>query len=236
MNSIQKTDHLHKGIQISVLVHLLAIITIISINNSIPANTVMQIDFRMENTADTSNKSQETVSRLIKQEKIKSVQQTEPKHSSAAVSPSISENQAPVPAPIASQEIKEQRYSETQSINNSSSSVKEAVKVKVEPASTGNSIESVKQIYLKEHFNYIRDLIQKKLIYPNIARRMGWTGKVVVSFVISTDGNVKDIKITEGSGFELLDKNTIEIVKKTSPFPKPPVEAQLMIPVTYNLN
>lgn len=235
MNGIKKTDRLNKGISLSLIAHALALVAVISINNSISASKVMQIDFRMEDTAGIAKKTQQAESRPIKQEKIKSIQQTQPDHSSAAISPSISDTQAPVPAQTASQEIKEQRHSEAQSINNSSSSGRDVL-IRHDTASSVSSVESTKQKYLKEHFAYIRDLIQKKLTYPRIARQRGWTGKVVIAFVISIDGNVKDIKITEGTGFEILDKNAVETVKKISPFPKPPVEAQLVIPVKYSLN
>lgn len=89
--------------------------------------------------------------------------------------------------------------------------------------------------YLKEHFFFIRDIIIKNLSYPSTARRMGWEGKVLVSFVINNDGFVSDIKIVESSGFGILDKNAVETVKKASPFPRPPVRAELVMPVVYEL-
>lgn len=235
MNGIKKIDPIHKGIQISVIVHLLAIFAVISFNNYIPASKIMQIDFRMENAGGISKKDTEPSPKLKKQEINRTIQKEEVVQPQAidaekviqksTISSALLENQSPVSAPVVHQES-----------NNSLSSVKAVVSTHADPAPAGISVESVKQRYLKEHFNYIRDLIQNKLTYPRIARKMGWTGKVVISFVISTDGNVKDINITEGSGFEMLDKNTIETVKKTSPFPRPPVEAQLLIPVTYKLN
>lgn len=232
MNGIRKTDYLNKGIFMSLIAHALALFFVININNSIPASRVMQIDLRMEDSTGISKKHPEPAS---KQKTTKAIQKEGKVHPPAkdeekviqnsAVSSAVSENQTPVTTPVVPQES-----------NNNLSSVKDVAITHSVPASAGNSVESVKQRYLKEHFKYIRDLIQKKLTYPRIARKMGWTGKVIVSFVISTDGNVKDIEITESSGFEMLDKNTIEIVKKTSPFPRPPVEAQLLIPVTYKLN
>lgn len=64
---------------------------------------------------------------------------------------------------------------------------------------------------------------------------MGWQGKVIVSFIIAADGSIKEVKITQGSGFAVLDNNALETVKDTAPFPKPPVEAQLVIPILYRL-
>jgi protein TonB len=101
--------------------------------------------------------------------------------------------------------------------------------------SDGDSPEIAKNRYLKEHFAYIRDLITKNLSYPPTARRMGCEGKVVVSFVVNEDGHVSDIKVIEGSGFGILDKNAVETIKKASPFPKPPVRAELVMPIVYKI-
>jgi protein TonB len=100
----------------------------------------------------------------------------------------------------------------------------------------GNAGDASKLGYLKANFTYIKDLIQRNIRYPNSARLKGWEGNVEVTFIISSDGSVKEIKILKSSGFEILDKNTIEAVKNASPFPKPPVEAQIIIPIVYKLN
>lgn len=91
-------------------------------------------------------------------------------------------------------------------------------------------------MYIRRHFSYIRDSIQKNLNYPKIAREMGWEGKVTVSFVVCENGYVDSIKIIESSGFGILDKNAIETIKKIARFPRPPVEAQVIIPIVYRLN
>ncbi len=98
-----------------------------------------------------------------------------------------------------------------------------------------NAHDTKKMTYLKANFSYIRDMINKKLIYPLMARQKGWEGKVKVSFIIAQDGFVRDIIITESSGIEILDKNAINAVKNASPFPRPPVAAQIIIPIKYKL-
>ena len=90
--------------------------------------------------------------------------------------------------------------------------------------------------YLRENFSYIRDRIQKKVVYPKIARQMGWQGRVKVSFIIFADGFAKDVNIIQTSGIEVLDMSAIKAVKDASPFPKPPCEAQIIIPLVYKLN
>ena len=79
-------------------------------------------------------------------------------------------------------------------------------------------------------------MIQRKLIYPKIAREMGWEGKVAVSFFIASDGLAKEIKIAASSGKVSLDKKALLAVQNASPFPKPPVAAYIRIPIVYRLH
>lgn len=102
----------------------------------------------------------------------------------------------------------------------------------------GNSDSDMlyKSRYLKKSFSYIRDMIQKKVNYPEFARQMGWEGRVTISFIVSVTGSAKDIKIKQSSGVDILDRSAIEAVKNASPFPEPPVEAKIIIPITYKLD
>jgi protein TonB len=100
---------------------------------------------------------------------------------------------------------------------------------------SGKSAEQLKNGYLSQHFKYIRDLIQSNITYPTRARRMGWSGRVVVSFVIDENGRASQEKILQSSGFQVLDSNVIAAIKEVSPFPKPPVKAELHIPILYRL-
>jgi protein TonB len=90
--------------------------------------------------------------------------------------------------------------------------------------------------YIGSHLSYIKEMIQKNITYPDIARRNGWTGKVKISFIIAYNGYAKNIKVMQSSGFKILDKNATEAVKHSSPFPEPPVEARIIIPILYELN
>jgi protein TonB len=65
---------------------------------------------------------------------------------------------------------------------------------------------------------------------------MGWEGKVITSFIVSSGGYVRDVRISKSSGYEILDENALKAINNASPFPKPPVEAQIIIPILYRLN
>ena len=82
---------------------------------------------------------------------------------------------------------------------------------------------------------YIRDLIVKNLDYPSAARRMGWQGTVTVTFVVLESGTVQNIRIVKGSGYTILDQVVVKTVQRVQPFPKPPVKAELTIPVVFRL-
>ena len=50
-------------------------------------------------------------------------------------------------------------------------------------------------------------------IYPLIARKKGWEGKVVLQTDVDKQGNVKFVRILESSGFKVLDDISIETLK-----------------------
>ena len=95
------------------------------------------------------------------------------------------------------------------------------------------SVHKVQQRYLKEHFTYISDLITQQLVYPPMARKMNWSGKVVVAFTIVENGSVEAIRITETSGYSILDKSAMDTVRKVAPFPMPPVRAEIVVPINF---
>lgn len=84
-------------------------------------------------------------------------------------------------------------------------------------------------------FAWIRDAVQRAIAYPSTARRMGWEGKVVVAFHLLSDGSVRDVRVVQGSGHTALDRGAIDAVRKASPFPRSPVEAEVIAPVVYRL-
>ncbi len=85
------------------------------------------------------------------------------------------------------------------------------------------------------NLEYIRDIIMKNLKFPASARKLGLTGRVMVSFTLRSDGNVRDIAIVSGSGYEILDGNVIDTIRRIARFPKPPLQAQIVLPIDYHM-
>lgn len=92
-----------------------------------------------------------------------------------------------------------------------------------------------REAYLAVHFGYIRDKVLTRLAYPHQARRMGWGGRVRVSFVILESGAIEELRIEESSGHKVLDRQALRAVEKAAPFPPPPVPASISLPVVFRL-
>ncbi len=103
-------------------------------------------------------------------------------------------------------------------------------------AGGGNSDEQARSRYTREHYAYIKDLIEKNLSYPPRARKMGWTGRVVVCFQVLKSGRVDKIRIKDSSGHEILDRNVIDTIREVEPFPRPPEWVEVSMPIIYRLN
>lgn len=97
------------------------------------------------------------------------------------------------------------------------------------------STEKVQQHYLQEHVVSIRHLIIKQLVYPSMARRMNWEGRVVVAFTIAEDGAAHGIRVVESSGYSVLDKSAVAAVRSAASFPKPQVRSEIAVPVNFRM-
>lgn len=95
--------------------------------------------------------------------------------------------------------------------------------------------KKVHQRYPKGYYTYIRDLINNRLVYPPMARKMNWSGKVVVAFVITEEGAAHSIRVVETSGFRMLDKSAVETVMSLAPFPKPPQRTEIVVPINFRM-
>lgn len=91
--------------------------------------------------------------------------------------------------------------------------------------------------YMKNNLSYIIKAIKKYRKYPYNAKKMGFEGKCILSCVYTKNGVVKDIKIKKSSGYEILDKNSIQILRLASKeFKAPTQNIELHIPFNYYLN
>ena len=97
--------------------------------------------------------------------------------------------------------------------------------------------EKIKEKFLLKKLFLISKIIQNNITYPYIARKMGWEGKVIISFVLTKEGKINFLTVEKSSGYDVLDKNAIKTIKKVSKyFPLPPHDVKISIPILYKLD
>lgn len=77
---------------------------------------------------------------------------------------------------------------------------------------------------LDRYLQQIRARIEKNQRYPLAARKLGLEARVLVRFVIATDGGLEELELGESRGIRLLDEAALAAVRAAAPFPAPPEE------------
>jgi len=83
-------------------------------------------------------------------------------------------------------------------------------------------------------FRLLREKIERAKRYPPRARRWGMEGTAEVQFRIARDGSVEDVTLVKSSGFPLLDRATVETLRRAAPLPVIP--GTIRIPISYRLH
>lgn len=91
--------------------------------------------------------------------------------------------------------------------------------------------------YEKTDFEIIRDKVLARLVYPSVARRMGWNGVVHVALMIDTDGRLVSASIHQSSGRSMLDDAALEAALKLKgdQLPKPKSLSTVILPIAFKL-
>ena len=91
-----------------------------------------------------------------------------------------------------------------------------------------------------ENLSKLRYLIEKNKIYPQSAKRLNQMGKVHVCFVISKDGQIKDVKVVKDSNYKRLNEAALEILAKINRFEPIPEKLnknswEITVPIVYQI-
>ncbi len=93
------------------------------------------------------------------------------------------------------------------------------------------------QAYLEEINRLIH---QARRSYPDIARRLGHQGTVILRLTINRNGAIHKIDISQHSGYQALDESAEKIIRRSGPFPSFPQSLNINsltidIPFQFNL-
>jgi len=99
-----------------------------------------------------------------------------------------------------------------------------------------SSQDEILSLYLAE----LRSLFERKKSYPTLSRKMGETGRVIVSLTLLPDGQIIDVKIKTKSQFARLNQGALETVsgtEKYKPLPDSYKKENLIvdIPIEFSL-
>lgn len=88
--------------------------------------------------------------------------------------------------------------------------------------------------------NTLWGAIGKYKQYPKVAQMRGWQGEVIVELELDGNGKLKSKKILKGSGYDILDKQALDMVEKAAPFPAPPEALRgsnftIKVPIPFKL-
>ena len=108
--------------------------------------------------------------------------------------------------------------------------------VKKNVAPTSSTIKKTIESYSAQ----LTKAIARQKKYPRIAKMRGWQGEIILNLKIDGQGNLIKAKIKQGSKFKILDTEGMNMVKRASPFPKPPkgLESKIfnvIVPISFKL-
>ena len=216
-NSFFRELNLTHAIILSLIIHVLFVMKLQISNFNLTPQPVVDIIFNTE---------------IIKQVVPKVIPQQKPE----PIKPKITEKPKPipeevekvVPKPIPEEEtIPEEVLSESVETNEVTQ-ISEQVPTSPSPQVVNN------------YSNLLRAHIAKHKKYPRIAQRRKMQGEVVIAIQIGGDGSLISKNIQKSSGHNVLDKEGMNMMEKSKPFPVPPDTLKnsvtnVVVPIAFNL-
>ena len=92
-----------------------------------------------------------------------------------------------------------------------------------------------KETRYASYFARIKRQIELVWDYPDEAERKGITGQLTLRFQISRDGNLMNVRLINGSGYNILDEAALQAVKSAAPYyPFPVTIDRETLPILAN--
>ncbi len=90
------------------------------------------------------------------------------------------------------------------------------------------------------YFALVSAHLNRRKVYPAEARQARQQGVVTVRFTVDRSGGVTGVSIKRGSGHDLLDRATLDLVLRVAPLPRMPASmprdnVTLSLPIDYSL-
>jgi protein TonB len=98
---------------------------------------------------------------------------------------------------------------------------------------------SVQKAFIKKHLESFQQITQRvltRLGYPRLAAKLRIAGVNVVEFMLYPNGDIKNLKLTSKSGYQIFDRYTIKLIEIAyQDYPRPKTVTKLKFNVQYRL-
>lgn len=96
------------------------------------------------------------------------------------------------------------------------------------------------QAIINHLLSELRVAFDSGFIYPPIARRHGWQGKVQLGLTVAADGRLSDLSVLSSSGYPVLDDDAVRTLVRIGTLPRAAEilagrSIRLQLPVYYRL-
>ena len=225
--------NLTHAIILSLIIHALFVMKLQISNFNLTQKPVVDIIFSTE---------------IVKQVVPKVIPQPVPKPK-PIIKPKPIEKRKPIPKPIPEPIV--EPIPEPVAEQVSEPIVEPIIEPVVEPLSESVETNEVTQIseqvstspspqVVNNYSNLLRAHIAKHKKYPRIAQRRKMQGEVVIAIQIGGDGSLISKNIQKSSGHKVLDKEGMNMMEKSKPFPVPPDTLKnsvtnVVVPIAFNL-
>jgi protein TonB len=223
--------NLTHAIILSLIIHALFVMKLQISNFNLKPKPVVDIIFNTE---------------IVKQVAPKVISQPIPK---PVIKPKPIEKPKPIPKPIPEPIVEPIPEPVAEPV--SEPIVEPIIEPVVEPLSESVEANEVTQIseqaptspnpqVVNNYSNLLRAHIAKHKKYPRIAQRRKMQGEVVIAIQIGGDGSLISKNIQKSSGHKVLDKEGMNMMEKSKPFPVPPDTLKnsvtnVVVPIAFNL-
>ena len=86
------------------------------------------------------------------------------------------------------------------------------------------------------YFNRIKHAINQKWEYPELAKRYGLQGTLLLEFTVGASGQIEQLRLVRSSGSQLLDDEALRAIKAAAPFPPiPPWIKSAPLPISATM-
>jgi len=100
-------------------------------------------------------------------------------------------------------------------------------------AGAGQGENARKEFIAPQQWTAIQAAIERTKNYPRLARERGIEGEVRLRFRLNSAGIVESVEVVKSSGYEILDRASVQAVYRAAPMPS--VNGWIEVPIAYVL-